>query len=124
MPVEYEIRDGMVHARASGVLDDATLVSYIERLLADPRYAPDLPVLFDSTQVTALELSGAGVRDATAVVRVSSEQPTARVALVVSSSAAYGMARMYGLFRDVEVSVFQDRELALAWLAERPAKSG
>jgi hypothetical protein len=124
VPIEYEIRDGLVQALASGVLDDATLVSYVERLLADPRYAPDLPVLFDSTQVAALELSGAGVRDATAVVRVSSEQPTARVALVVSGSAAYGMARMYQLFRDVEVSVFEDRERALAWLAAGPAEPG
>ena len=108
----------MVQAQASGVLDDATLVSYIERLFADPRYARDLPVLFDSTQVASLELSGAGVREATAVVRVQTDQPTARVALVVSGSAAYGMARMYGLFRDVEVSVFEDRQLALAWLTE------
>jgi hypothetical protein len=30
------------------------------------------------------------------------------------------MARMYGLFRDVEVSVFEDRELALAWLTAAP----
>ena len=116
VPIEYAIREGMVQAQASGVLDDASLTSYVERLLADPQYSPDLPVLFDSTQATVLELSGAGVRDATAVVREWPTHPTARVALVVSSPAAYGMARMYGLFRDVEVSVFEDRELALAWL--------
>jgi hypothetical protein len=117
VPIEYTIRDGVVHAQATGVLDDASLISYVERLLADPHYAADLPVLFDSTKATALELSGAGVRAATAVVRETPKQPTARVALVVSSPAAYGMARMYQLFRDVEVSVFEDRELALAWLA-------
>jgi hypothetical protein len=120
VPIEYVIRDGVVQARALGVLDDASLTSYVERLLADPQYAPDLPVLFDSTAATVLELSGAGVRDATAVVRETPRRPSARVALVVSSPAAYGMARMYGLFRDVEVSVFEDRELALAWLAQTP----
>ena len=116
MPIEYAIRDGMVQAQASGVLEDATLVSYVERLLADPDYAPTLPVLFDATQVTALELSGAGVREASAVVREWPDHPVAKVALVVSGPAAYGMARMYSLLRDVEVSVFEDRALALAWL--------
>jgi hypothetical protein len=120
VPIEYVIRDGLVQARVLGVLDDASLTSYVERLLADPQYSTELPVLFDSTGATALELSGAGVRDATAVVRETPKRPSARVALIVSSPAAYGMARMYGLFRDVEVSVFEDRELALAWLAETP----
>lgn len=106
----------MVQARASGVLDDAILVAYVERLLADLRYSPDMPVLFDATQIAALELSGAGVREASATVRETPERPTARVALVVSGPAAYGMARMYGMLRDVEVAVFEEREIALSWL--------
>lgn len=122
MPIEYAIRDGMVHALATGVLDDETLISYIERLFADPDYAPILPVLFDATQVAALELSGAGVRDASAVVREWREHPSGRVALVVSGPAAYGMARMYGMLRDTEVSVFEDRAPALAWLTSPPSQ--
>ena len=119
MPIEYEIRDGVVHGRATGALDDATLVEYVQRLLLDPAYSPQLPVLFDATQITTLELSGGGVRDASATVRESLKKPTARLALVVSGPAAYGMARMYGLLRDdVEVSVFEDRDRALAWLRE------
>lgn len=116
VPIDYAIREGMVQAHVTGVLNDATLIAYIERLLSDPLYKRDMPVVFDATRVSALELSGAGVRDASAVVRDSREHPTARVALVVSSPAAYGMARMYGLLRDVEVSVFEDRDVALAWL--------
>ena len=116
VPIEYSIVDGMVRARATGALDDASLISYVERLLVDPLYTPQLPVLFDATAISSLELSGAGVRDASAAVRENPEHPIARVALVVSGPAAYGMARMYGLLRDVEVAVFEDRELALAWL--------
>jgi hypothetical protein len=121
--IEYAIADDMVQAHVTGVLNDATLIAYIERLLRDPRYRPDMPVVFDATQVSALELSGAGVRDASAVVRELPEPPTARVALVVSSRAAFGMARMYGLLRDVEVSVFEDRDLALAWLRSPRAEA-
>ena len=117
MPIEYVIRDGMVRAQATGVLDDATLVAYVRRLLADPGYAPDMPVLFDSTQIGSLELSGDGVRDASEAVRETTAKPTARVALLVNHPASYGMARMYGMLReDVEVAVFEDRDAALAWL--------
>jgi hypothetical protein len=90
----------------------------VARLLAAPQYPPELPVLFDPTLVSALELSGDGVRDATSVVRELPERPKAKVAIVVSSQAAYGMARMYGLLRDVEVSVFEDRDRALSWLRD------
>jgi hypothetical protein len=117
VPIEYTIEDGVVWSHATGVLDDAGLLAHVRRLQADPRHAAEVPELFDCTTISALELTGAGVREVAALLRHDPELPRARVAVVVTGTAAFGMARMYGLLRDdIDVQIFSAREAATAWL--------
>lgn len=120
MALEYKIEDGVAWARADGVLRDADLLEQVERLAADPAYEAVDRDLFDASDVTALELTRAGVRAAADLLRAA-PRPSRRVAIVTGTVAAFGMGRMYELMReDIEVMVFTDRGEATRWLLASP----
>jgi hypothetical protein len=120
MPIEYTIRDGALRARASGVLDDEGLFEYVRRVIDDPTYDQVDADLFDARDVTGVKLTGEGVRKLATLIQ-STKRSSSRVAVVASSPAMFGMARMFELLRpDVTVSVFQEMERAIAWLSAPP----
>ncbi|HVZ71084.1 MAG TPA: STAS/SEC14 domain-containing protein [Polyangia bacterium] len=102
--------------RAWGVLDDATLLAYIQRLIDDPAYDGAYADLFDTRDVTTLELTGDGLRTIATLIQ-KRQRSSPRVAIVADAPAMFGMARMFELLRDdIEVRVFRDDATALAWL--------
>jgi hypothetical protein len=115
--IEYTIHDGMVWTLASGRLDDDALLGHVRKLMADPQHGPAVSELFDASAVTDFDVSAAAAREIASLMRHEPGAPAAKVAVIVNSTVAFGMARMYGLLRDdIEVAVFHEREPAIAWL--------
>jgi hypothetical protein len=91
------------------------------RLMSDPDFHQDFSHLVDLTAVSDIEMSAMNVR------RLAAQHPSSsqsRLAFVASSSLSFGMARMFGVYREIEegdekVQVFADRAEALKWLLER-----
>jgi hypothetical protein len=120
MPIDYTIRDGLLSARASGALDDKTLIAYVQIVLADPAYLTAGGDLFDALAVTDVQLTAEGIRTVARLIRHSGRS-SAKVAVVAERPAMFGMARMFEMLRnDIEVVVFRDSQTALEWLRARP----
>jgi hypothetical protein len=116
LPIEYTIRDGVLQGRASGVLDDDTLLAYVHQVMADPAYGEAAADLFDTRAVTDMRLTAEGIRGVATIIRQSGLS-SKRVAVVADSSAMFGMARMFEMFRDdIDVAVFRDVDAALEWI--------
>jgi len=123
LPIDYTIRDGLLSARASGVLDDETLLGYVRAVMANPAYQTAEADLFDARGVTGVEITAEGIRTIAALIQQSGLS-SQRVAVIADSPAVFGMARMYGMLReDIEVNVFREAEAALEWLGV-PAGTG
>lgn len=120
MPIDYFISNGLLTARASGRLDDESLLAYVRTVMVDPTYATVSCDLFDMRGVD-LELTGGGIRTIAELIRAS-RLSSPRVAIVADAPAAYGMARMFEILRDdIEVRIFQDAGEAVAWLQAPPS---
>jgi hypothetical protein len=116
LPIDYAIRDGLLSARASGVLDDETLLAYVNTVIADPAYDAAAADLFDASAVTDVRLTAAGIQAIAAVIRQTGRSST-KVALVAAAPAMFGMARMFEMLRDdIEVAVFREVGAAREWL--------
>jgi hypothetical protein len=123
VPIDYTIRDGLLRARASGLLDDESLLAYVRAVIADAAYDTAVADLFDARAVTDVRLTTDGLRTVAAIIQ-QSRRSSARVAVVAESPAMFGMARMFQLLRDdIEVAVFRDEEAALGWV-RAPSEKG
>jgi hypothetical protein len=125
MPITYHIdaERRLVLTHASGILTDADLLAHKERLARDAAFDPAMAQLSDLREIQRLDVTAAGVRamvdhDTVHVARRTGH----RLALVVPTDDAFGMARMYQLMRredDGNVGVFRTMPEAEAWLALR-----
>jgi hypothetical protein len=116
LPIDYRIHDRLLDTRASGVLDDETLVGYVRTVMADAAYADADADLFDARDVTDVRLTAEGMRSIATVIQQSGLS-SKRVAVVATLPAMFGMARMFEMLRDdIEVRVFRDRDAALEWI--------
>ena len=117
MPAEYRIERSrrMVLSRAWGCLTDAELTDNRAALFADAAFEPDMAQLYDFSGVTELKVTSETLR---LFARTSRFSPRARRAMVVSSDAVFGMARMYAIMSDKEdqIQVFRDVASAMHWL--------
>jgi hypothetical protein len=97
-------------------LTDVGLINVFALLRAMQEFANGYSLLFDGTDVQHTELTGDGVYN----LARSTEGDLNRVAIVASTPVAFGMARMYEIcsnWKEERVSVFSDKESALAWLS-------
>lgn len=121
MPATYVIDQdaGLVFSRAWGTLNDADLYSNRDAMRADPAFSAELSQLWDFSGVEHLEITGEGLR--ALAMDVSLFANTSRRAVIVTSDASFGMARMFLLARDPgkggEIRLFRDRESAVTWLS-------
>ena len=125
MPASYRIdaADQIIYSRAWGVLTDDDIATNRAALARDPAFVPTSSQLYDFSEVTAVEVTAAGVR---ALARTSPFARTARRAIVVSSDVAYGMARMYAIISDHHddaFRIFRDQRDAIAWLHSPSARA-
>ena len=125
MPISYRIDPSrqLILTHAWGILTDADLLAHKERLLLDPAFDAGMPELSDVRGIQRLDVTAAGVR---AMIDHdmghSAQRAGHRLALVLPTDAAFGMARMYQLMGKQEedsVGVFRTIEEAEAWLEAR-----
>ena len=101
MPACYTI-DGarrLVISRGVGYLTEAELLAHQRQLQHDPAFVPTFRQLWDLTAGTGGQITAAGVRTLAAVTVF---QPGTRRAIVVPGLLAYGLARLFQLWRSVQ----------------------
>jgi len=121
MTVHYRIDHSThrIQTKAFGEVTLGEVLAHFDELAADPGYEADLDVLLDLVDCKTLPEADE--------VRAAAEHLTAgalnlrfgRLAVVVSSEALFGMARMFHTLGEAAFSdaqVFRDRDDALAWL--------
>jgi hypothetical protein len=119
MPFFYKIdkQRRLVMSTAAGVLSKAEVLGHQDQLLKDPDFDPSFSQLSDLTHVTGFEVTQADMRELTERTVFS---PESRRAVIVSTDLAYGMSRMFGIFRESKgergIRVFRKLEDALDWV--------
>src|SRR5262245_19222279 len=98
MPVSYTIDKSrqIVFTRSWGVVTDSEILAHKERLARDPDFVATMGQLSDGRDVERMDVTTEGVR---AMVEHDRKHPDKRrghrLAFVVGSDEAFGMARMY-----------------------------
>jgi hypothetical protein len=120
MPLRYRVdrARNLVETGGTGVITDADVLALKHALLADPAVTPSMVELTDLRAVESREVTVAGIRQMVGVDE-GATRSNPRLAIVASSQAVYGMARMYQQLTERsprEVGVFDDLTKALAWL--------
>jgi len=123
VPISYEIDDerGLVRTTATGTLTTADILGLKARLLADPRWSPEMRELADVRAINRLDVTPDGVwQMAGHDDAVGPAINSYRLAIVVPRDEVYGMARMYQMVTESvvpHVRVFRDLAEAETWLA-------
>ncbi|GAC1458661.1 MAG: hypothetical protein PVSMB1_08550 [Gemmatimonadaceae bacterium] len=118
MAVTYNIDPNrrLVTSRLWGAVTDDEVRDHNHRLRNDPAFDPSYRQLTDMTGITEI-LATTGMINETSINQFFN--PGTRRALVASSDAAFGMARMFALKAEgvgQTIEVFRDLRSAEAWL--------
>ena len=118
MPACYviDVAHRIVISQALGRLTDSDLWQHQQRLRQDPMFDPTFCQLWDCTGVTAVAVTGEGLRQ---LATVSVFQPGTPRAIVAPNDAMYGLARMFQTlrgFQGEQIAVFRELADAHAWL--------
>lgn len=124
MPISYRIdsRRKTIFLTAKGVLKDGDAEKHLAILLEDSKYSPHFSVVGDARGIKSLKVSTSGIQSFADFTRKNRDRFEGRkLALVATSDAIYGMAKLYQLRRDdskYTLGVFRDPEQALEWISE------
>jgi hypothetical protein len=118
MPASYTIDTDrkLVVSRFWGVATNDDIFDHGRRLRNDPQFRPDFRQLVDMSELTEVRVGSGVIRDAS---RNQFFSPGVRRAILATSDAAFGMARMYAIGSEgagQTIEVFRDRKAAEAWL--------
>ncbi len=122
MPIQYriDVATGVLHVTAEGRVSDAELRDFATRAAGDPELRSGIHELIDLRSADLAEISSGLIPEVASVFGAHDRGRTeARIAIVASDDAAYGLSRMYQAYRDdapFELRVFRDLEDARAWL--------
>ncbi|MBD3299175.1 MAG: hypothetical protein GF341_11005 [candidate division Zixibacteria bacterium] len=125
MPLDYEIDPArrLVIARGHGVLTHDDLTQYQNAVWSKPE-VQGFNEIVDITGVEAFKFeSSRRVRELAVLATGMETTQGSRLAIVASEDSAYGLARMYKSYRDVQpgstkdVSIFHAFDDAIRWLA-------
>ena len=122
MPLGYQVEQSgqFLRITATGVLAFAEIVAVRDQLLVDPSVRGVTHVLVDLLAVDQFAMDPSALRAlATAHTALPFSKPGSRLAFVVASPLAYGLARMYELARwnaPDAIDVFKTMDAALDWL--------
>jgi hypothetical protein len=107
----------LVMSTLSGVLTMADALAHQENLRKHPDFDPSFSQLMDGTQLTGVELKR---EDVQRLARDAVFSPHSRRALVAGSDVAFGLARMFEMFRqsmgEEGIRVFRNLDEALDWV--------
>ena len=110
----------LVISTACDVFTLADGLGYQRQLLSDPDFDSSFAQLADFTHVTKFDLKGEDVR---LLAQQNIFSPSSRRAFVVNGDLAYGLARMFEIFRETlgneGIRVFRNLEEALEWVLAR-----
>jgi hypothetical protein len=122
MPLDHQVDEehNLLVSRATGELDVASLLSYMESVRQEKRLRPGYRSFVDLSGADLCRVDAHAVRRAAEVVRrfEHGDEPV-RVAFLAPQDVAFGLARMYGVLVESlrrEVGVFRDAAAAYAWL--------
>lgn len=119
MPAYFKIdkEHRLVMSTLSGVFTIEDALAHQENLRKHPDFDPSFSQLMDGTHLTRVELQR---KDVQRLARDSIFSPDSRRALVASSDAAFGLARMFEAFRDTMgekgIRVFRNLDDGLDWV--------
>jgi hypothetical protein len=127
MPISYKIDldRRLVYTRSWGVLTDADILAHKEQLALDPKFCPTMGQLSDVREIERLAVTTEGVKAMVAHDQAHADRRSGhRVAFVVSTDEAFGMARMYSQRSNPDlVSVFRSLTDAVEWLEATRTKA-
>lgn len=120
MAWSHEIVGGLAVFRVEGpyTLDEATAAYAV--LLDDQAFRPSMPLLVDGTRSVAKP----SVQEMLASLNFAALQPHqfGKIAMAVSGSFHYGLARMFATYAElrsgVKIRIFKRVEEAREWIAE------
>jgi hypothetical protein len=132
MPITYRVDNARrrVVATASGILTEADVFGYQQEAWSNPELA-GFDEIVDMTGVVEIVLASPASDQLRNLAATSADMdvPTSsRFAIVAPGDLAYGLGRMYGVYRDLDrrstkqVRVFRTMDEAVAWLDD--AKPG
>lgn len=118
MGMNYKIDHArrLVLTRGWGVLSSRELFDVTSQILVDPRFDPTYRSLGDLREVTEITID---TLDTAYTAATPLFVAGTRRAIVASSDAVFGMARMFATFAEragQEVRIFRELHLAEAWL--------
>lgn len=102
--------------RIWGAATEDEILDHGQRLRNDPQFCPSFRQLVDMRGLTEIRVRSQMIMDAS---RNQFFSPGVRRALVASSDASFGMARMYAIASEGEgqtIEVFRDIGAAESWL--------
>jgi hypothetical protein len=120
MPADFFIDSSrnMVFSKGAGELCHADVLDHMDRLQNHPAFLPAFNQLLDFRQVTSVTLSSRQVAE---LARRTIFGPTSRRAFAVSADWQFGLARMFGAYREIQgetgIVVFREMKEALEWLS-------
>jgi hypothetical protein len=126
VPAFYKIdkERRLVLSTGAGVLTRTDIWGHMDRLSKDPDFDPEFSQLADFTQITALEIEPADVRQ---FAQRTIYSPRSRRAFVVKDDLQFGLARMFEIHRDLKgetgIRVFRTLDDALDWILAGDAVS-
>jgi hypothetical protein len=119
MPFSYKIdkERKIVMSTGYGVFVLADALAHQEKLSKDPDFDPSFCQLMDFTHVTKLDLRAEDVRR---LAQASIFSRDSRRAILVTSDAAFGLARMFEIVRSTfgerGIQTFRNLDHALDWV--------
>ncbi len=124
MPAELRFDPGrrMVHSRLFGVVTDEDFLTLTRAVIESTEMRPGFSELCDLRDATRVEITADAFRRnivMTEPLDRDTSRRAARIAVVATEDAAYGVARMYETIRQespVQVRAFRDIDAAHDWL--------
>jgi hypothetical protein len=120
MPAEYyiDVPCQMVFSRGYGGLNFSDARHHMERLLSDPDFHPEFNQLIDFRRVEEVTIT---TEEIVLLAARNVFSPKSRRAFVVASDLQFGLARMFGTYRENAgehgIKPFREMEPALKWLS-------
>lgn len=126
MPIVHRVdpETGILFVRRWGSITSQDEDEALQRRHDDPLVVAGIPTLVDCRDVEAIDTIEVVKHLANRAAKITAELSCGPLAIVVSSDAEYGMARIYEALTDLvhpRTKVFRNYDKALRWL--RPPKS-